>query len=746
MNTKRLFCAGLLLVMLVLAISSCQKVPENETVDEAVASSIILSQANAEMLIGETVQLHANILPTAAKDRPILWASSKKSVAIVSDQGLVEAIAEGSATITATVDGVSATCEIVVIKGDVQVESVSLDYETLALNKGESALLKVTVLPADATDPKVNWSSSDPSVAEVDQTGKVTAKNGGTTIVIAKAGLHSAECEVVVSVPVEFIQLDPQKVDLKVGETATVSAIILPEDATDKEVIWTSSDEAVVTVDRGQLSAISAGKAVITAQCGLVSAACEVSVEPAFKGLCLEAIQAGTITIDSSPMSLTVEYSKDAVNWTSETSDYIYINLKEGECVYLRGDNKAYARTIDGANYVTSIHGTAPFYAYGNVLSLVDSKYFESVTSLTEPKALSGLFNDSSNLYSHPEKKLLLPATELSDECYSTMFYGCTHLTEAPDLPATVLAEGCYLNMFNGCSELKRAPELPAKDIYPRCYGGMFWGCTSLVDAPVLPATKVAVNSYASMFRDCTSLKSSPALPATVISENCYMHMFQGCTALETTPSLPAEKMETSCYAYMFYGCTNLKRYTTGWLPAKDLAEYCYQSMFYDCISLESAPSLPALQMAKGCYYSMFSGCSSLKSAPTLSSTALAEQCYAGMFRGCSSLKTAPELPAMELAINCYSSMFRDCTSLTTAPTLPALTLVQSCYYRLFYGCSNLTSITALFLTEPSTAYTKEWVEGVPDSGWFYINRDANWYIQSNYAIPFGWNTYYVDL
>ena len=91
-------------------------------------------------------------------------------------------------------------------------------------------------------------------------------------------------------------------------------------------------------------------------------------------------------------------------------------------------------------------------------------------------------------------------------ECFYRLFYGCTALTQAPELPATELGGGCYAGMFSGCTGLTQAPELPATQIAEHCYEGMFSGCTALTQAPVLPATQLAEDCYSSMFSGCTNL------------------------------------------------------------------------------------------------------------------------------------------------------------------------------------------------------------------------------------------------
>ena len=97
----------------------------------------------------------------------------------------------------------------------------------------------------------------------------------------------------------------------------------------------------------------------------------------------------------------------------------------------------------------------------------------------------------------------------MASSCYYNMFYGCTSLTQAPELPATTLATGCYNSMFCGCTSLTQTPELPATTLATGCYNSMFCGCTNLTKAPALPATTLADYCYEQMFKGCTSLKLS---------------------------------------------------------------------------------------------------------------------------------------------------------------------------------------------------------------------------------------------
>ena len=102
--------------------------------------------------------------------------------------------------------------------------------------------------------------------------------------------------------------------------------------------------------------------------------------------------------------------------------------------------------------------------------------------------------------------------------------------------------------MFQGCTSLTTALTLPATTLTNSCYSSMFRDCTSLTTAPALPATTLARGCYSSMFRDCTSLKTAPELPATTsLDEYCYQAMFMGCTNLNYIKCLATDISATYC-------------------------------------------------------------------------------------------------------------------------------------------------------------------------------------------------------
>ena len=451
-------------------------------------------------------------------------------------------------------------------------------------------------------------------------------------------------------------------------------------------------------------------------------------------------------------------------NLTPDSSNGIgtfTINKKcnlEGNCMsVLFGD--------DAANNYNLSKTNAFYKLFVNCTTVVNvTRTFLPATSLTD-HCYTQMFSNCTSLTTAPD----LPATTLTVSCYGEMFSNCTSLTTAPQLPATTLARSCYASMFQGCTSLITAPDLPANHMPQSCYSDMFAGCINLTTPPKKLGTSMAVNgtytysTCARMFKGCTSLTTAPQLPALGLSATCYSSMFQGCTSLITAPQLPATSLNKSCYSSMFYGCTSLT--TAPDLPATSLVDYCYDAMFYNCSNLTITPDLPATTLVDYCYYRMFSNCTSLTTAPDLPATTLAFRCYASifsnctslitapdlpattlvdycyeyMFQGCTSLITAPQLPATTLTSTCYSSMFQGCTSLITAPQLPATTLVDYCYYRMFYGCSKINYIKMLATDISASNCLKYWVSGVSSTGTFVKNPAMTSLPTGSSGIPSSW-------
>lgn len=242
---------------------------------------INLDNTSLEMVEGDTETLTASIQPDDATDKTVTWTSSNEEVATVND-GVVSAVSAGEATITAKAGDQTALCKVTVQKKFVAVESVELNKMELTLVEGNTETLTATVKPDDATDKAVSWKSSDDKIATVDANGKVTAIKVGEATITATAGEKSVACKVVVQkkpVPVSGISLDQSSIEIHEGETKTLTATVLPNDATDKTVTWKSSKPSVATVEDGVITALAVGETTISASAGDKTATCKVTVK-----------------------------------------------------------------------------------------------------------------------------------------------------------------------------------------------------------------------------------------------------------------------------------------------------------------------------------------------------------------------------------------------------------------------------------------------------------------------------------
>ena len=253
-------------------------------------TGVTLNKTALTLNIGANETLTATVAPADATNKKVTWKSDKPEIATVDANGKVTGVAAGEATITVTTEdgGKTATCKVTVSATSVAVTGVTLNKTELTLETGGSETLTATVAPADATNKKVTWKSSDAAVATVDTNGKVTAVKAGeaTITVTTEDGGKTATCKVTVQ-PKLVSEITLAALAIYVGESKAITATVKPDDATNKALTWTSSDETVATVDAtGKVTGKKIGTATITAtaQDGSgVSGSCTVTVLPPVK-------------------------------------------------------------------------------------------------------------------------------------------------------------------------------------------------------------------------------------------------------------------------------------------------------------------------------------------------------------------------------------------------------------------------------------------------------------------------------
>lgn len=261
----------------------------NETGPTTVAvTGVSLNKQTLSMVEGDSETLTASVAPSNATNKAVSWKSSDASVASVDNSGKVTAVKAGSATITVTTtDGSkTATCSVTVTAKTIEVNDVGLDKSEMEMVAGDSYQFTVTLKPDNASDKTLSWSSSDENVATVDNTGKVTAVSEGKVTITVKTSnpAQSASCDITVkaaSIPVTGVNIDSWIINLGVNETAAIAYTIQPEDATNKEVTFSSDNTDVVAVDsEGTLVGVSSGSAKVTVTTvdGGYSSVCTVNV------------------------------------------------------------------------------------------------------------------------------------------------------------------------------------------------------------------------------------------------------------------------------------------------------------------------------------------------------------------------------------------------------------------------------------------------------------------------------------
>ena len=234
---------------------------------------------------GESAETDEKLAKAASK-LTVEWTSSDESVATVDATGMVVAVSAGEADITASVTNseMSAVCKVTV---KVAAKDITVpDNLDVKLNDGNETTVEATVSPADATDVKVSYDSTDEAVATVDKDGRVQVLQPGecdivTTLTQEGKKVVEKKTHIKAFYEVEGITLDKTEGILTAGNTVTLNATVLPEEIADETIVtWTSSDEKVATVDEnGKVTAIAAGEATITANAGEKSTTYKLTVQ-----------------------------------------------------------------------------------------------------------------------------------------------------------------------------------------------------------------------------------------------------------------------------------------------------------------------------------------------------------------------------------------------------------------------------------------------------------------------------------
>lgn len=354
MKTSRLFSA---LAAAVLLIAGCAKAP----------TSVSVNPTSLSLTEGESAVLVATVLPENAKYGSIQWTSSDEKVATVSD-GRVMAVGAGTATVKATAEGVSGTATVSVKAKYIPVEKVNVTDQTGAdrgvLNVGETVQLKAQVLPANATEQGVTWSSTT-DCATVSSTGLVTAVSLGDCVIRAhtKDGIFGEYYVAMEPVWVEKLAVtDPDgksEGEAERGKSVQLKAEITPANASFTEIQWSVNDGTVATVDQtGLVMPLKVGTVEVTATIQAstahpMKASYKLTVTPA-KVTGVEVIPATLVITEGKQSTLKVKILPEGVEdpgilWSSTNTQVATVSSTGVVSAIKAGKTKIYAYTADGS-------------------------------------------------------------------------------------------------------------------------------------------------------------------------------------------------------------------------------------------------------------------------------------------------------------------------------------------------------------------------------------------------------------
>jgi uncharacterized protein YjdB len=580
---------------------------------------------------------------------------------------------------------------------DIPVTSVTLSKSSLYLKVGEDETLVAPILPFNATNKDVVWSSSNTAVATVSSNGEITAVAPGSAVITVTTvdGGFTASCEVIVTgegeyvpitsdgnVAVTGINLNKKEINILEGDSSeALIVIVIPNDATNQNVEWSSSDTDVATVSiGGVVTGVSSGKATITATTidGGYAANCSVTVGPKFPNEIL--LNKSTMTIlvyDTETLTASITppnavYNK--VTWSSSNTSVATVSSEGAVKGVSAGEAIVTATTQNGITATCKITVKELIFTsisdFGKWLSsasenTVDVPYYVKLNV----SSLTGITDIMTNF---PQKYVYI---DLSGSTITAIpegaFYFCHNLAGII-MPNSVTSIGKVA--FVACNSLA---SVIIPDSVTSIGESAFYHCSSLASVTI----GKGVTSIASQaLKFCNSLVSV-TIPDSVTSIESMA--FDGCTSLASI-NIPSNI--TNIHGTAFGGCASL---TSINVPGNSI--YTSEN---GILYTNDKKTLIAYPSAKGSYtmpdtitsigtgaFWRCNGITSLTIGKGVTSIGASAFYYSGL--------TSITIP--DTVTNIEQDAFSHSTSLASVIIGSGVTSIES---WTFFNCTSLTSVT----------------------------------------------------
>ena len=249
-------------VIVICILFSCSKE------DEPIVKSLKFTEDKFVMKIGNTLKLDVLCMPIDIDKSEFIWTSSDKNIATVSNDGIIKGLSKGKSLIKVSSELHNLETSCIINVEPISIDEIILSDTLLTLYVEEEKYLNYVIIPDSATYKEITWKSSDTKIFTIDKTGKILGVSPGQATAILRTKVEGLEsiCEVIVKpIEVENIYLSEKILKMQRLESSDLYVSIEPLNATNKKIIWESTDNNIATINSGKITAVSIGKCNIIA-------------------------------------------------------------------------------------------------------------------------------------------------------------------------------------------------------------------------------------------------------------------------------------------------------------------------------------------------------------------------------------------------------------------------------------------------------------------------------------------------